>query len=93
MNDDELLRGYRPAGPPPDLRARVVGSAKASAERPSAGRPSLRDWLPALAAAALIVLFGTLSYRVHADIEARLTVPDDARPVEQWLPEDPGGLK
>lgn len=88
MNDDELFRGYRPSGPPSELRARIAGSANASAER-----SSLRDWLPALAAAMLIVLFGTLSYRIHADIDARLTVPDDLKPVEQWLPDDPGGVK
>ena len=96
MNDDDLLRGYRPAGPPPELRARIAattGSAKASAERPSAERSTLRDWLPALAAAVLIVLFGTLSYRLHADLEARLFVPEELQPVEQWIPDDVGGVK
>jgi hypothetical protein len=87
MNDDELLRGYRAAGPPPDLRARIERSAKASAER-----ACLRDWLPAIAAAALIAMFSALSYRLHADLEARLFVPDELQPVEQWIPDDPGGL-
>ena len=92
MNDDELLRGYQPAGPPTDLRARIW-SAKALAERAERERSDLRDWLPALAAAALIALFGSLSYRLHADIDARLTVPDELRPVEQWIPDDVGGVK
>ena len=88
MNDDDLLRGYRPAGPPPDLRARIASSAKASAER-----PTLRDWLPAVAAAALVALFGALGYNVHASIDAKLAVPDDLRPAEQWLPDDLRGLR
>jgi hypothetical protein len=95
MNDDDLFRAYRPAGPPPELRARIVSAtrrAKASAER-GVGRPALRDWLPALAAAALIALFGTLSYRLQANIETKLAVPDDLRPVEQWVSDDVGGLK
>lgn len=88
MSDDDLLRGYRPAGPPPDLRARVMSRAKASAER-----FSLRDWLPALAAAALIAMCSALSYRLHDDMAARVYVPDDLRPVEQWLPDDTGGMR
>ena len=85
---DDIFRGYRPAGPPPGLRARVVSSAKTLVER-----SSLRDWLPALAAAALIGLFGTLSYRIHADIDARLAVSGELQPVEQWIPDDVGGVK
>jgi hypothetical protein len=83
MSDEELLRAYRPAGPPPELRARIV----------SAPSPRLRDWLPALAAAALIVLFGTLGYRLQAALDAKLTVPDDRRVVEQWISPDMEGLR
>ena len=88
MSDtDESLRRYRPAAPPEDLRARIVGAAAA----PEPGR--LRDWLPAIAAAALIVLFSALSRGVYSDIAATLSVPDDLRPVEQWLPDDIGGVR
>ena len=83
----KLLSAARPAGPPPDLRARIM--------RPVEG-PSpfnLRDWLPALAAAVLAIVFAALSHGVRADIDARLAVPDDLRPVEQWLPDDIGGLR
>jgi len=107
MNDDERLRGYRPAGPPPDLRARILHAgrataqrcakgqrrAKALAERSSPERSRRCDWLPAVAAAVLIVLFGVLSYRLQADIDAKLTVPDDRQAVEQWIPPDMEGLR
>lgn len=89
MSDDDLLHGYQPAGPPQDLRASIVArSAEASAER-----SGFRDWLPALAAAALILLFVSLGYRLQADIDARLTVPDDRQVAEQWIPADMEGLR
>jgi hypothetical protein len=83
MTDDMLdtedpLRGYRPAGPPPDLRVRIMQSVA----------PPRRigwAWVPAFATAALIVLFYALNLGMRAGIEARLTVPDDLKPVEQWL--------
>ena len=89
MNDvnDDPMRGYRPAGPPPDLRARIMREADRAT---SAG---LREWLPAFAVAALIVLLTVLNQRMHADIDARLAVPDNLRPVEQWLPDDVRGLR
>jgi hypothetical protein len=49
-DDDDPLRGYRPFGPPQDLRARIVREA---GRTPAAG---IREWLPALATAALILL-------------------------------------
>ena len=49
MNDDfdsvDLLRRYRPAGPPPDLRARIFASSG-----------TRRAWPWAAAAAALLVI-------------------------------------
>jgi hypothetical protein len=88
MNDvEDRLSRYRPAEPPPDLRAGIVRAA--IAPRSS----SLREWLPAIAAAALIALLSTLNYRIHSSLEARFTVPDDLRPVEQWLPDDGGGVR
>ena len=78
MNDDELLHGYRPAGPPTELRARVMRSAKASrsakalAERSSAERSSFRDWLPALATAAVIALLYVAATEIRAAAYAQL---------------------
>ncbi len=40
--------------------------------RKSPVRSAIRDWLPTLAAAALIVLFSALSYSVRVDIDSRL---------------------
>ena len=92
MSDDDLLRGYRPSVPPPGLRARITRATRSATA--SVERPRLRDWLPALAAAAMIILFSVLSYRVNADLDTKLTVPDDLRPVEQWgLPAGGGELK
>ena len=89
MNDvnDDPLGGYRPSGPPPDLRARIMREAD------GATSVGIREWLPAFAVAALIVLLTVLNQRMHADIDARLAVPDDLRPVEQWLPNDVGGVR
>jgi hypothetical protein len=67
MNDDELLHGFRPAGPPPELRARVMSSATASAER-----SSLRDWLPAIATAAVIALLYVAGTEIRAAAYAQL---------------------
>jgi hypothetical protein len=51
MNDlEDPLRGYQLSGPPPDLRARILREADVTR------KVRWLDWLPALAAAALIVL-------------------------------------
>jgi hypothetical protein len=47
---EDLLRRYRPGGPPSDLRARVVQP-----------RRHWREWLPAAAAAAAAVVFYVLA--------------------------------
>ena len=75
---DDPLRAYRPSAPPPELRARIMQSA---------ARPRLIGWgwVPAFATAALLVFFYALNLGMRAEIEARLTVPDDLKPVEQWL--------
>ena len=78
MNDDDLLRGYRPAGPPPELRARIAASsAKALAER-----PRLRDWLPALAAAALIALLQVLAASIRDRTFDQIAAPDQPPSIE-----------
>jgi hypothetical protein len=87
MSDvEDRLSRYRPAGPPANLRGSVL---RAAASSPRSSR--LREWLPAIAAAALIVLFSALNYHIHVSLETRLAVPDDLKPVEQWLPDDPRG--
>jgi hypothetical protein len=61
MDDQDLearLQGYRPAGPPRDLRARVV-AARADGVRsrvPPGARHTLA-WLPAAAAVLLATMF------------------------------------
>ena len=88
MNDlESRLGSYRPAGPPPDLRARILRRA----QEPLAA--TFREWLPAIAAAAAITLLFALNYQLHARLDARLTVPEDLRPVEQWPLDDVGGLR
>jgi len=87
MNDvDDPLRAYRPSGPPPELRERILRNAPDAAPQ-----FRIRDWLPAIAAAVLAAVFAALSHGVRADIDARLAVPEDLRPVEQWLQDDIGG--
>jgi len=89
MSDvEDRLSRYRPAGPPTDLRGSVL---RAAASPPRSSR--LREWLPAIAAAALIALFSALNYRIHVSLETRLAVRDDLKPVEQWLPDDGGGVR
>jgi len=88
MSDmEQRLGGYRPAGPPADLRARILQQAEPSR------LGTVREWLPAIAAAAVIALFFTLNSQLHARLDSRLSVPDDLRPVEQWLSDDAGGSR
>ena len=84
---EDRLIGYRPSAPPPDLRVRILRQAEAS--HPA----TFRQWLPALAAAALAILFYILGVNVRSNIASRLEVPDDLRPVEQWVPDDVGGVR
>ncbi len=77
MNDtEELLHGYRPAGPPPDLRARIMREAG----RPA--RAGFRDWLPALATAALIILLSLLASTIRGRAYDRVAEPDVPQNVE-----------
>jgi hypothetical protein len=77
MNDvDDPLRGYRPAGPPPDLRARIMSEAE------RATRSSLRDWLPAIAAAALIVLLQVLASGIRDRAYDQAAIPDLSQQIE-----------
>jgi hypothetical protein len=77
MNDvEDLLRKYRPSGPPPAFRARVVGAVR-GASRATAGR--LLEWLPAAAAAAAAIVFYTLGAGAHREVAAHLQRVDADR--------------
>ncbi len=79
MSDvEERLRRYGVAGPPRALREQIMRGV----ERPH--RPTMGEWLPAFAAAALIVLFYVLGAGLRADVEKRIATPDDLKQVEQW---------
>jgi hypothetical protein len=71
-NREDSFRAYRPVGPPPDLRARIMRDAE------STHVFSVREWLPALATAALIVLFYALASGVRQRIE--MQIPDQGDP-------------
>ena len=77
MEDEELetlLRGYRPIGPPPALRRRILHAA--------IPRTDLRDWLPVAAA----ILFAVMFYWL-ADNERRLLSPSMPKqpPIDQTV--------
>ena len=69
---EERIREYRPAGPPAELRAHVIDGAATAARRRA--RVWLA-WLPAAAAATLIVVFQYLGARAQRDIDARTDDP------------------
>lgn len=74
MNElEDLLRRYRPAGPPAELRARAMDVG-----RPFNGRHAVRDWLLPIATAAAAIIFYALADSVQrqmiepaADAEGR----------------------
>lgn len=82
MKDDEILdplRRYRPVGPPPRLRGRVVQA-----------KPAARTWPWAVAAAALLafsIALNTSARKIDADTS--LLVPASAPPSNPFdeLPE------
>jgi hypothetical protein len=77
MSDvDDPLRRYRPAGPPPDLRARIVLAVD------HAPPTRLRDWLPAVAAAALIVLLQVLASGIRDRVYDQIIAPEAPAPIE-----------
>jgi hypothetical protein len=79
-DNDDPLRGYRPAGPPPGLRARIVREAE------GARAPSLREWLPAIATAALIGLLYIAATGIRARVYSQLIDPADVPEVEVLSP-------
>jgi hypothetical protein len=78
MNDDfdtdpidRILHRHRVAGPPHELRQRIVRTAQT---RP---RVHAAAWVPALAAAALIILFYTLANSIRSDLAARMPADNE----------------
>jgi hypothetical protein len=75
---EPLLRQYRPVGPQPELRARIVGAADGAGAR--GFRRALVEWLPAAAALLIVVLCQWLASHDRQLLEARLpAIP----PIEQ----------
>jgi hypothetical protein len=62
---EELLRRYRPVGPPLELRDRVVAAGSAPAW-------TLGEWVPSAAAVIVAVLFYWLAAREQQILMARL---------------------
>jgi hypothetical protein len=76
---EKRLQRYRPAGPPPELRDRIVSAARRTRR--------LRDWLPLLAAAAAVVLFSALASKERAQIGALAANAADAEARQAMLSE------
>ena len=79
---EELLKRYRPVGPPGDLRARVT------AVRGDGGRAPRGSWLLVAATLLCAVLFYALAAQEHQRIAVRMPptvadVPPEA-PMEPW---------
>ncbi|MEP7309313.1 MAG: hypothetical protein ABJA98_27735 [Acidobacteriota bacterium] len=82
---EERLRRYRPVGPPPGLRARVVGPARTPARRRLA-------WLPCAAAAAVAITFYSLAAGVRREVAAEISKEETRREaIVQTLTADLGG--
>ena len=71
---EDLLRRYRPAGPPDGLRDRVLGRSTQEAAQPLGRRR--REWLFPFAAAVAAVVFYVLASTVQRDVLMR-TANDD----------------
>jgi hypothetical protein len=84
MNRDieDRLRKYRPSGPAPELRDRVLRTMEgAVVARPFQGldrRVFLREWLPATLAATVAIIFHLLASNAHDDVASRLGDADRA---------------
>ena len=73
MDDpEELLRRYRPLGPPPDLRDRIASAAARDVARPFRAAEDVPRWLPAAAAALIAVTFSILANSARRDVAEQL---------------------
>ena len=61
---ERVLSAWRPSGPPPELRARIIGARGFSR--------AVAEWLPAVAALLLVVLFHWLGANERQRIESRV---------------------
>jgi hypothetical protein len=68
MDIEGRLVHYRPAGPPPELRDRVLASVHGM----RAASSRLTQWIPAMAAAAAALFFALMAQRAQSDIASRL---------------------
>jgi hypothetical protein len=96
MDDQDLearLTTYRPAGPPPSLRARIVGEPAAGAPVAQAFRParprSAWAWLPAAAAMLLAATLYWLAAEGRDRIFAQLPPPPGASAADLNLEAQP----
>lgn len=62
---ERRLQRYRPAGPPPDLRARAIAAAMVR-------RARWREWIPAAAALTMAILFYALATSTRSHVAARV---------------------
>jgi hypothetical protein len=89
MNElEQLLRRYRPSGPPAELRDRITAAAGSDGAlgRDGAGRRVVPGWLaPALAAAAMVVFYA-LAGNLRTQIARQLSAPDD--PIRQLMTDE-----
>ena len=73
---DPLLAQFHPVGPPPELRARVLQSARYAEARPNGGRAkadAIAEWLPAAAALVFVLLFHWLATTEQERIAAHFS--------------------
>jgi hypothetical protein len=61
---ERVLNAWRPSGPPPELRARIIGARGFSR--------AVAEWLPAAAALLLVVLFHWLAATERQRIESHV---------------------
>jgi hypothetical protein len=91
MDDQDLearLRKYRPAGPPPELRARVTDVGSVARRLQPSGRSGLA-WLPAVAALLLATIFYWLAAIDRARLFAQFSVTDSEETLDVHLENQP----
>ena len=78
QNPEDRLGRYRPSGPPLDLRDRIMSAVES--RRFSTGHAStVREWLPAIGAAAAAIIFSVLASGIRTDVQLAAWAADDAR--------------
>ena len=72
FNPENLLRRYRPAGPPADLGARISNAARLGESW------NVREWLPAISAAAAAAFY-TLASWARSDLPSQVDTAGNIR--------------